>query len=121
MPDKSTTQAILNFASKKHTVTVNAVVAIVSASIAGGALTFTQPKPLSEEQMKSIVSESISKEVSGLDYRIKAVETVASDAKAMANDNRKSAAESMALISRSLAEIREGVARIDERTKKAGL
>lgn len=93
---------------------VNGVVAVVTAALTGGVVTYTQPKPVSEERMKEIVQLAITP----LTYRVEAAENIAKEAKATADKVQGNILLSLSELNSKVANMAESVARIDERTKK---
>lgn len=116
----STVKAILSSADKRHNLGVNAVVCIATAAITGFVTVYTSPKPVSPEEMKSMMKDIVSTEVARLTYRIDSVKKNADDAKKIGNDIQRQVLVSLAAMSDRMAAVAESVARIDERTKKVG-
>lgn len=109
----STVKAFLQSGDKRHTLYVNAVVAVVTAALTGGVVTYTQPKPVGEERLKEIVALA----VAPLTYRVDNAEAMAKEAKAVADRMQSTILLSLSELNAKIALMAESVARIDERTK----
>lgn len=109
----STIKAFLQSGDKRHTLYVNGIVAVVTAALTGGVVTYTQPKPIGEDRLKEIVQLAITP----LTYRVEAAETIAKDAKATADKIQGNILLSLSELNAKIAVMAESVARIDERTK----
>lgn len=112
----STVKAFLQSGDKRHSLYINGVVAVVSAALTGGVVTYTTPKPVSEDRMKEIVQLA----VAPLTFRVEAAEKLAEDAKAVSDRMQATILLSLSDVNAKMAGMAESVARIDERTKRGG-